>query len=350
MKKHIFYWVALMAVFVACNKDTEPELPYMSFSKGVTNYNWVEIMLAGSGTAIIDWGDGMAGVSHTLLPFSDSEKNLYRYRYSSNNSRTIKITGENMTHLVFKDYNSLKHLEVGNNSKLTYLDCSYRKITNLDVSNNTALTYLNCSGNELTNLDVSNNTKLENLNCERNHLTSLNVDNNTALKNLDCSGNELTKLNLNNNTRLDVLYCIKNQLTTLNLSNNVALTYLVCWNNRLTSLNVDNNTALTYLNCFDNQLTSLYTNNNTALSEIECGDNQITSLGVSNNTALTYLGCRQNDLSSDELNRFFGTLHDNNGEYKRINISENPGTDTCDQSIASSKGWSVYTYRYTYGY
>jgi len=44
------------------------------------------------------------------------------------------------------------------------------------------------------------------------------------------------------------------------------------------------------------------------------------------------------------LNALFGTLHSNTIEWwmKYIDITGNPGTATCNQSIAMSKGWTVY--------
>jgi hypothetical protein len=49
------------------------------------------------------------------------------------------------------------------------------------------------------------------------------------------------------------------------------------------------------------------------------------------------------------LNVLFGTLHDNNiAEGKFIIIGGNPGAEYCDRSIATGKGWSVFTYVYEY--
>jgi len=62
---------------------------------------------------------------------------------------------------------------------------------------------------------------------------------------------------------------------------------------------------------------------------------------VSNLTALIFLNCSYNQLSTNELNNFFGTLHNNyvNGGYKWIYINNNPGSGACDRSIATGKGW-----------
>jgi len=65
-------------------------------------------------------------------------------------------------------------------------------------------------------------------------------------------------------------------------------------------------------------------------------------LDVSNNTALKDLHCQANQLMTTALNTLFGSLHSNTMEGgKSIRIGNNPGTDTCDTSIATNKGWTV---------
>ncbi|GHT11606.1 hypothetical protein AGMMS4956_04910 [Bacteroidia bacterium] len=98
-------------------------------------------------------------------------------------------------------------------------------------------------------------------------------------------------------------------------------------------------TALTYLDCGFNQLTTLDVSKNTALTDLSCGDNPLTVLDVSKNTALTYLTCDNNQLTATALDALFNSLPTvTNGE---IYTGSNPGTSTCDQSIATGKGWTV---------
>jgi len=157
---------------------------------------------------------------------------------------------------------------------------------------------LNCSDNQLTSLDVSRNTKLTGLYCFNNQLTSLDVSKNTLLFHLGCGGNQLTSLDLTNNALLNSLQCGYNQLTSLDVSKNIALVGLSCWNNQLKSLDVSNNTMLISLNCYSNQL------------------------------------------SAAALDALFTSLH-SNGTTKYISIYDNPGTTTCNPSIATDKGWDV---------
>lgn len=142
---------------------------------------------------------------------------------------------------------------------------------------------------------------------------------------------------------------LRNNITSLNVSKCPALTVLDCAENNLTSLDVSKNTALTWLLCHYNNLTSLDVSKCPVLTELGCWSNKLTSLDVSKNTALTWLNCRDNKLTSSALNQIFRDLPqgktwtEGHGytEQSSIFISRNPGTDTCDKSIAENKGWEM---------
>ena len=155
---------------------------------------------------------------------------------------------------------------------------------------------------------------------------------------LDCYGNQLKSLDVSKNPALKILNCMSNQIKNLDVSKNTALIQLNCCHNQLKSLDV--NTALMELWCGGNQLTSLDVSKNIVLKELFCWDNQITKLDVSKNTALEDLDCSENKLEAAALNALFESLNSNEG-VKNIDISDNPGTNSCDQSIATKKGWQV---------
>ena len=154
-----------------------------------------------------------------------------------------------------------------------------------------------------------------------------------------CHGLEVTYLNLDIPT-INSLECLSMNLTTLDLSNTPALKYFRCNNNNLTTLDLSKNTILEDVYCSRNQLTSLDVSKNTLLRSLYCEENQLTSLDVSKNTVLQDLDCESNQLSADALNALFRSLHSNDSDgVKIISISHNPGTKTCDYSIATKKGW-----------
>ena len=181
------------------------------------------------GPVDIDWGDGSPiekvdsfscwGIVHS---------------YSVPASRTITITGEN----------------------ITYFNCSLNKLTKLDVSNNIKLETLSCGANQLTSLDVSANSNLASLNCGNNQLTNLNLGNSSILTNLSCSENQLTSLDVSKCAGLAWLYCFDNRLTGLDLKKNASLTTLGCWDNQLTSLDLSKNKKLYSLQCYNNYIST----------------------------------------------------------------------------------------------
>ena len=161
---------------------------------------------------------------------------------------------------------------------------------------------------------------------------------------LNCSNNQLTSLDVSRNVALTGLYCFDNQLTSLDISKNSMLFHLGCGGNQLTSLDMTKNVALNSLQCGNNQLTSLDLSKNIALVGLSCWKNQLTSLDMSNNTILIGLNCYSNQLSATELDALFGSLHSNaiTGETANyISIYDNPGTTTCNPSIATDRGWTV---------
>ena len=205
---------------------------------------------------------------------------------------------------------------------VTYSHHYIKKARRTIIISGLNITHLNCNGCKIMDLDVSNNTELQSLRCARNRLTNLDVSRNTALTNLVCDNN---------------------RLTVLDVSANTALTNLVCDNNRLTGLDLSANIALTILHCSENQLTSLNVNRNSSLTNLICDGNQLTSLDAGNTMALMLLNCRKNKLTAEALNILFDTLNATQEEGKILYIRNNPGTNTCNRSIATDKHWKIDT-------
>jgi len=145
---------------------------------------------------------------------------------------------------------------------------------------------------------------------------------------LDCSSVGLYSLNVSNLTELIALECQYN--------------YLI--GDKGNSLVVSNNTRLGYLNCEWCWLPSLDVSYNKELTYLNCSSNRLTSLDVSSNTELIRLSCGANQMEAEALNALFRTLPVNNNDTfleKTVRIGNNPGTDFCDKSIATAKGWTV---------
>ena len=300
------------------------------------------LTFSSSDDVTIDWGDGT--INTYLQDSREFEEGAYSHTYPDSSGYTLTIIGVNITWLEC-EYFRLTHLDVSNNKVLHYLNCGHNQLTNLDLSQNTMLQYLICWNNQLTSLDVSQNTALKEIRCYNNQLTSLNVSRNTALKEMYCGENQLTSIDVSQSTLLTDLSCGNNQLTNLNVSRNSALTSLGCSNNQLTSLDVSQNTLLTSLYCDNNQLTSLDVSRNTALKSLSCNENQLTRLAVSKNTVLRDVNCRKNQLQADALDDILRKLMPKlaYADNYKIDIVFNPGTEGCTPSIATKKGWNVFS-------
>ena len=286
----------------------------------------IKFTLRGSQTVSVDWGDGSPVKEYTLE--DPSVYYTFAYDYAKPAAYTIQITGEN----------------------ITGFDIEFIGITNLEL-NVTTLENLSCGYNKLTTLDVSKNPALKTLSCHSNQLTTLDVSKNPALKDLWCNNNQLTTLDVSKNPALKDLWCNNNQLTTLDVSKNPVLEELRCGVNQLTSLDVSKKTKLKKLECGENQLTTLNASKNPALEELRCYANQLTSINVSNCEKLEIIVCTDNKLSEEALNTLLSALcvavyeedpyYMEFYEFKQIYIGGNPGTETCNRTIAEKKGWKV---------
>lgn len=85
-----------------------------------------------------------------------------------------------------------------------------------------------------------------------------------------------------------------------------------------------------------------------ALIGLGCNGDNLTSLDVSKCTALEYLNCYYNKFSANTLNKIFTDLpqgktwqEDDYTQQSSVHIEGNPGTATCNKSIAENKGWKV---------
>ena len=312
-----------------CTIKVLPSGNYISMIWQPWQYEDNGIFLVGNGTVEIDWGDDSASETITL-----SGGAYYSHSYSDTRLYAVIINS---------------------NNNITRLVCSNELLTNLDVSANSALRELDCSNNLLKSLDVSNNTELITLRCFNNQLANLDLSANTKLTTLRCYDNQLISLNVSNNMALTELYCSNNHLTSLDIGAHTSIRVLDCSNNNLTSLDVSNNVGLDIIDCSNNQLTNLDLSNLIVLRKLDCSGNRLVSLAVgSGDGLLTLLNCQYNQLSADGLNNLFGMLlrggdlqiiYPSGGIFVvkggAIYIYGNLGTDTCNRSIATNKGWQI---------
>lgn len=284
---------------------------------------------------IIDWGDG--SITHS---------NSHKYETAGKYNIIISAKdlkwfsngiSANITAIDLKKCNSLVGLRL-------YQDYIYE----LNIAGFTELKYLNITNSGLKHLNVDGCNKLTYCYLRDYNLESININDCKSLKILDLSKNHLKELNnIPKGNQLESLDLSFNEITTIDLSNCSLLQELDLSYNELTSLDISKCSALTFLDCRGNNLSSLDMSKNTKLTNLACRDNELTSLNISGCSVLTYLSCSYNNLSDEALNKIFTDLPQiNNSNEYRIYIHHNPGTATCDPSIANKKGWIVEAYGY----
>ncbi|MDR1199245.1 MAG: Ig-like domain-containing protein [Prevotellaceae bacterium] len=244
-----------------------------------------------------------------------------------------KMTGE--VHLA--SFNNCPDLKV--------LAITANKLTGLDLKECPGLLYLNCITNQITALDVSNITTLQYIFFYNNKLTTVNLSGLSALKKMSLYNNELTSLNVDDCISLENLDCSYNKITSLDLNGcKAVLTDLDCSYNEMTSLNLSGYSALNEFTCRNNKLKTLDLTNCTSLRRVYSLFNELETVNVSGCPALIFLRTMNNNLSAAELNRIFTDLpvRTGTGSSGQLYIGTNPGTDDCDRTIATGKGWSIY--------
>lgn len=249
---------------------------------------------------------------------------------------------------------------------LTSIDMSSEAFTltsfsRLTVNTFKELTYLNVQGSDVTTLSVHHSSKLVTLyvsveplsldltGCTA--LTTITVSNATYLPSLDFS--PCTSL-----TTIAIEYCYS--LTSITL--NTAVQSLTLQQAFLESLDLTGCTALTALHCGEFDVPSIDASMCTALTSLICSDMTLSSLTLGactlssvyvwncgNLTTISASGCSISDTSAqlysngftaDGLNSFFSDLAAGTGT---LLVYSNPGSGTCDPSIATAKGYTVDT-------
>ena len=345
MKQIYILLVAICAIaFTACSKDDgntdfsgkgEPIIMTALVDEHNEYFSFL-FYFNEKDTLIIDWGDGC--MERYELEQENSNGGLLNFKCEPEHRYTS--VGNKIISCSFKEKNVKESL-----TQLEY-NKSKADLVSLDVSDCVALVKLDFLAAQI---DASGCEALATLDVSDSELTSLNLNGCKWLTYLDCHNNELNSLDLSTNTALQELICWHcRQLSSLDISKNIALVRLKCNGCLLSSIDLSKNIKLKELECWENKLTFLDISKNTTLEKLLCRGNQLTSLDVSKNIALKTLDCNDNNFSASALNKIFNDLPQGKTWYgndfkqqSTIYIGDNPGTDTCDKSIAENKGWIV---------
>ncbi|WP_251622610.1 leucine-rich repeat domain-containing protein [Odoribacter lunatus] len=279
----------------------------------------------------IDWGDGSITQSNSHK-YDVSGK--YNVIISAKNLRWFEATYEEITAIDLKKCNSLVGLSLEN-----------QNIYEIDIAGFTELRYLKIRDSRLKSLNADGCSKLSYCYLSSdshyyNNLESLNINDCKNLKILDLYYNKLKELNIPKGSQLEKLNLAENEITTIDLSNCSLLQEVDLSDNELKELSIPKGSQLESLDLSSNEITTIDLSNGSLLQEVDLSDNELTSLDVSKNTELTELDCRRNEFDAEALNKIFTDLPVVTQGW--LYIYNNPGTETCNKSIAENKGWRVY--------
>ena len=318
IKKIILLGILSLLMF-ACSKDDDNDSSSTNKLKtgqvelkGYPDPSGIIKFVAIAKTITIDWGDGTID---KLTP--NGVETEFFHHYADSNFRTILIDTDNLTGIFFIDWIiDFREMRFGDCPNLKYLNFYTISLTILDIKRAKSLQSLCCIDNQLTELNLYECFSLQELFCDQNRLSSLNLSGCPALERLSCSSNQLTELTISKNFNLRLLQCHNNQLSELTISNLTALQAVNCSYNRLIEINNKGCTTVESLDCRDNQLSSGMLNTVFENLPLYKGDYE------------TYV----------EYWYSAAVLRYDSGH---LNISGNPGINSCNPSIAANKGWML---------
>jgi len=291
MKKLFLLLLIVPFYFVSCSDDDD--ISNKDIKLFVSNESdFISVYLQGDGI-VIDWGDGETETTENL-----KKPTLFSHRYEKAGNYTVSISTDEL--VVFSvDAYTVDNIDWGHSSLLDSLSISHLDVKSFDTRKYPNLRFLSIFNSP-----------------------------------------ELTSLDLNAAARLKTLVVTETSITNLDLSKNAKLTYLQCNKNKLQSLDLKGNLDLTYVYCKENEISSIDISKNQKLGWLICDNNKLESLDLSNNPLIGVINVTYCNFSTDALNSMFTSLP-KDGNARGVYVANNPGSLTCDPSIASAKGWIV---------
>lgn len=247
------------------------------------------------------------------------------------------VTNINCSNMGVTSLDGIEHF-----TNLRSLNCSHNSIKEIDLSENSGLATLNCSNNPLEKLCVDNCTSLTALSIVNATTQSIsqnmvNIDgyngvdkfafsavdtrftdfsfvNSTTVKALEIAGDFTKSLNIYNvpglselqvgDINVEVMDLHNLNLSSIDLMRNTNLKELYLNDNKLTSINLSKCTQLVKLNLSDNQLQSINIRMNTLLEELKINNNSsVSTLNIDNNTDLQVLEAEGLSISTLDMSQ-----------------------------------------------
>lgn len=314
----------------------------------------------------IDAGDNQ--LESVALPTSAPIIDL---NFSNNKLTKLVITGLSNLQELSCGGNQIASLDISPATKLEKLYAPENQLTAINTASNAELKTLTLFDNQIAEVDLSKNAKLENVYLQNNKLTALDITkcpkiaylvaSDNQISNIDLSAqqglillrlanNQLTNLDVTNSPKISQLFVSNNKLSQLNLTNQKNLIWLLCDHNELTALDLSENKAMVWLECNNNKIKSFETKGLKRLQKLFIDHNEISSLDITENTLLQGLKVNDNNIAAAQLQAIVNALpnvanatvdKDNKAWIKKLDITNNPGSDATDVTEAIKKGWIV---------
>lgn len=247
------------------------------------------------------------------------EQNQVVLRSLSDDNHTVsfKIQGEN----VKINWGDGKIENLGTVGTRDVLSHKYKKHGDYTILIETSvIKTLEWSKGDLIQIKFGQCDGFEQFHCSENYLNALDLSGVLpSIKVVSCRNNGISNLKLNKATNLEELTCCENQ--------------------NMGSLSIDDCPRLETLICYTCDLSKLDLSGNKSLYKLVAYSNKISSINIDGCDFLGEIDLSQNDLSMVELDKLFFSLPEY--EKGKITVIGNPGSLTCDKSIAEKKGWKV---------
>lgn len=229
----------------------------------------------------------------------------------------------------------------------------------IDFTGCTSLINITIHNSNITNTDfldtIPDKSILLYLQLNNNNITTVDFTNFTNLQYLDLATNSITNIGfldtIPNKSLLETIYINNNDITTADLTDFTNIYSCGIGNNANLSSLILNSIFLSDFAAANTALTSLDLSSSLMYDYIDLSSCNISTLTIANGTAnesskISY-DISVNDLSAESLDAFFTALGSASFSKKKapptIYVQGNPGAATCDPTIATAKGWGVYT-------
>lgn len=210
--------------------------------------------------------------------------------------------------------------------QLVYLGLSGNMLSEIGINDAVNVTCVDVHENMIKRFHPERFPSMEVLDIHENHIRFLDFSHENKVKYVSAGMNLINKFHGSGCRKIVHLCLSDNMLEAIDVSGMQSLVFLLLDRNSLTEFSAAGLTSLAYLNLDLNRLESVDMSGASIKESVQ-----------------SYIGYsfRNNNLSAEAINNLFETLGEDYSGNGIIHIGGNPGSATCDPSIATNKGYIV---------